>query len=756
MGKHAKIIFLGVFLMLNGLQMEARHIIGGNITYKCLGNDRYRFTLEMYRDCNCTNCAFLDPSASVAAYLCASPNGCMSSNLFIQGAVNLESTTQIATPDYPCLIPPDVCVERGVYHFEMVLPQSDQSYFVAFQRCCRNVTISNIINPEAQGATYFVEIPPAAQQVCNNSPTFNTFPPTVLCAGQPFSYDHSATDIDGDQLVYEFCAPFKGGGNNTDATLLNTCIGAQPIPACPPPYSNVQFTAPNYTPLFPMGGSPAVNINSSTGVISGTPVDVGQFVVGVCVSEYRNGVLLSRIYRDFQFNVASCDPQVIADIEEDAIINGQEFVINSCGNATISIKNQSYQVEYIDEFRWEFDLNGELLVLEGSNNSSGNWSPTVTFPGTGTYEGILFLNPGFGECSDTAYIHVNVFPDIAADFSFEYDTCVAGPVQFTDLSTTGSCCMTDWDWSFGDANASSEQNPSHIYQHPGNIPVTLTVRDTNDCREAITHVIEYFPVPNLIVIAPSEFKGCAPADIFFDNLSFPIDETYDLNWDFGDGLEGSNEISPWHNYTETGIYTVSVDITSPIGCTTDTTFNDLIEIVESPIAGFDYSPDQPSSLLPTVDFTDESERSAGIYWDFGDGDFSSQWNPTHTYQDTGVVQVMQIVTHLDGCKDTLIKILDIIPEVKYFLPNAFTPNFDSVNDEYFGVGILDGATDFEMLIWNRWGELIFKTNDPKEGWNGTKNNVGKPVPNGVYLVMVKYKEPRGDLIELKGYATLIR
>ena len=751
MGKYIKVILFGI-LLLNGIQVEARHIIGGNITYRCLGNDRYRFTLEMYRDCNCTDCAPLDPAAAVGVFQCSSVNNCNASDLFTQVHPSLESISEVAAPDYPCLIPPDVCVQRGVYHFELTLPASTESYFVTFQRCCRNVTIDNIINPDAQGATYFVEILPAAQQVCNSSPTFNSFPPTVICAGQPLIYDHSATDTDGDQLVYEFCAPYLGGGNNTNQTLVNTCIGAQPDPACPPPYGNVQFVAPNYTPLFPMGGDPLVNINPGTGVISGTPTEIGQYVVGVCVSEYRNGVLLSRVYRDFQFNVASCDPLVIADIEEDATINGQEFVLNSCGNSTISINNESYQRNFIEDFRWEFDINGELLVLTGDEN----WDPTVSFPGIGTYEGFLYLNPGLGECSDTAVIHVNVYPDITADFSFEYDTCVAGPVVFTDLSTTGSCCMTDWDWSFGDGTEGTNRNPSHIYQQPGNIPVTLMVRDTNDCREAITQVIDYFPVPNLIVIAPSEFVGCAPANIYFDNLSFPIDDTYDIFWDFGDGLDGSMDISPWHEFIDPGRYTVMVDITSPIGCTTDTTFNNLITIVESPIAGFDYSPDQPSSLFPAVDFTDESQRGFGIYWDFGDGDFSSQWNPTHVYQDTGIVNVMQVITHQNGCKDTLIKIIDVIPEVKYYLPNAFTPNYDSVNDEYFGVGILLGATQFEMSIWDRWGELVFETNDPNTGWNGSKDNVGKALPQGVYLVMVKYKEPRGKLVKMKGYATLIR
>ncbi|MEZ4986640.1 MAG: PKD domain-containing protein [Saprospiraceae bacterium] len=168
-------------------------------------------------------------------------------------------------------------------------------------------------------------------------------------------------------------------------------------------------------------------------------------------------------------------------------------------------------------------------------------------------------------CGDTATIIVNLYPEIEADFSFVYDTCVADVVTFTDLSQTGACCLTGWDWAFGDGQQSTQQNPIHLYNIPGSLPVTLTVRDTNQCEDQITRLLDYFPVPALIVIAPSEVLACEPASIFFDNLSFPIDSTYDIIWTFGDGAS-STVISPTHIYDTPGTYTVQVAITSPIGC----------------------------------------------------------------------------------------------------------------------------------------------------------------------------------------------
>ncbi len=742
-----------LIFLLTGIfsQLQARHIIGGEITYECLGNDQYEFTLLIYRDCNCTDCAEFDPFAAIAVYNCDEDSDCGSfgqADYFTRLDVPLLEINNVAEPTYPCLVPPDVCVQEGLYRFTLTLPNSPQSYHVSYQRCCRNVTINNIIGPESSGATYTVAVTPEAQDLCNSSPEFNEFPPIVICADTPLEFDHSATDPDGDQLVYSFCAPLDGGGNILVEPGVYTCDGAIPTPACPPPYNNVNFIVPNYSADQPMGGAPLVTIDPNTGLITGTPNILGQFVVGVCVQEFRNGQLLSEIRRDFQFNVASCDPTVVADIDADEVVGEQQYVVNTCGNSIVTFENESFQESFIEQFEWSFDINGTIVT------ESEEWNATIEFPGEGTYEGQLILNPGTN-CGDTAQIFVNVFPEVIADFSYVYDTCVAGPVDFTDLSSTGACCLTEWDWSFGDGNNTDAQNPSHVYMEPGNIPVTLTVTDTNSCVDSYTQTIEYFPVPSLIIIAPSSFIGCTPAEIFFDNLSFPIDSTYDITWDFGDG-GFSTAISPTHIFEIPGNYTVTVDITSPIGCQTDTIFPGLIDILPSPTAGFDFTPNEPSSLQPEVVFTDQSQDAASWFWNFDTGATSILTNPTYVFPDTGMYQVAQIVTHPSGCQDTLIQVIDVIPEVRYNLPNAFTPNNDSTNDIFKGVGILDGATNFRMTIWNRWGEMVFETTDPDIGWNGLKNNTGQPSPNGVYPVVVNFIGPRGEKFEYKGVATLIR
>jgi gliding motility-associated-like protein len=350
---------------------------------------------------------------------------------------------------------------------------------------------------------------------------------------------------------------------------------------------------------------------------------------------------------------------------------------------------------------------------------------------------------------------VNNYPEIRSDFTFEYDTCFGAPVEFTDESFSGSGQLTNWFWDFGDTKSSQVRNPNHLYGIPGNHEVTLRVRDINQCEDEKTQVISYFPVPPVIIVEPSTFVGCEPATIMFNNLSTPIDESYNIVWDFGDGNQ-SSEISPSHIYEEAGVYSLHIAITSPIGCFIETDFGQWITVRPSPQAGFTYTPQTLSNFDSNVFFTDASVDAVGWQWTFGNEGLAFIADPTYQFKDTGLYHIQQVVFHENGCTDTATAQLDVIPLVTYFLPNAFTPNFDSRHDVYKGVGVVEGMTDFELSIWARWGERVFFTEDPQEGWNGRKHNSGEDLPDGVYVCVVRYTDPRSNPVEIKEFATLLR
>jgi gliding motility-associated-like protein len=724
-----------------------KHIVGGVLTYECLGSGEYRFTMKIYRDCSADGAGF-DINAPFTIY-----KGNSRIPLITLRASPL-TVTDIEPVVSPCLQLPDyVCVEEGIYIFNYRFTDwpSSQSYHISYQRCCRNESVTNIARPGEVGATFTVEITPAAQLLCNNSPVYNAFPPIVICGNQPLSYTHNAYDADGDQLVYELCAPLRGGGLvGLNSGNPRVCDGITPDPACPPPYNAITFVNPPYSPLNPMGGKPPVTIHPVTGILSGFPTTLGQFTVGVCVNEFRNGQLLSTIRRDFQFNVADCEPLVdvqLAGYNVNSIDN--DYEVKTCNGLTIPFINQSRDRKNINDYWWEF-------YIGDSTRRYDSWDATVTFPKAGNYTGMLRLNHNT-PCSDSAKIFVEILPELVADYAYKFDTCKAGPVSFFNRSQImGGGQITRFKWNFGDGSTDTIQNnPVHVYKEAGIIPTTLEVWDKNNCSDKTTLNVYYRPLPSLVVVKPNDTVSCPPARITFNNLSSPIDTSYKVIWDFGDGVK-SNVLNPVHTYFDSGYFNVTLQITTPLGCYTERTFTKLVEIQPPPQAGFEYSPENPDNFNPNVFFKDKSRYAAQWEWYMNGKLVSNASDFPYTFPDTGLYLVQQVITHREKCQDTMTALIDVVPRVSYHMPNAFTPNADALNDFFKGTGILRGAKNFKMEIWNRWGQMLYESQDPLEGWDGRAKNSNEFVPAGVYVCIVKFEKPRGELFEYKGFVTVLR
>ena len=304
-------MYTTLLLFCGSMQLTAAHLVGGELSYECLGGNSYRITLYVYRDCNCFFCAELDDPAKIFIYN-SSNNLVQSSNFSLDDVIELPIVTEgLCIEDAP-----DVCVERGYYTRVVTLPPSAGGYRIVYQRCCRNNTIVNIFNPGETGSTYTLDIPPSIGGCTNSSPVFNNYPPIVICANSPLVFDYSATDPDGDSLVYSICSPFEGG----------SVINSTPNP--PTAYNVVSWIAP-YSISNQLGGSPPMSIDPVTGELTAFPTQIGQYVVGVCVSEYRNGVLLSTKMRDFQFNVANCSV-VLAQVSSITPLGNNSIICGRC------------------------------------------------------------------------------------------------------------------------------------------------------------------------------------------------------------------------------------------------------------------------------------------------------------------------------------------------------------------------------------------------------------------------------------------
>ncbi len=531
MKKYLRFILCIAIVGLQPVISKASHIVGGEMIYECLGNNEYLITLKVYRDCFNGTAAYDNPT-----------------NVFIFDANgNIVATLPIPFPGSdtlpnnsgnPCLVvPPGICVEEAIFQYNVFLDPSPGGYTMIYQRCCRNYSIDNILSPDNTGATYLGYIPDPDLAECNSSPYFNNFPPPLICLAEPLVFDHSATDPDGDSLVYSICDPYLG------ASSLNP----YPNPPGPPPYSFVTFIAP-YSSSNPMGGSPSLAIDPATGQLTVTPTATGQFVVGICVSEYRNGQFLDEHKRDFQFNVAQCiGPQASIDGGSNTIDNPAVF--NSCQTYTFTFPNNSSNAT---NYFWDFG------VLSSSSDTSSDMNPTFTFPDTGLYHIILYVNPG-STCADTAYGDVYVYPFFTAAMSAP-DGCVGQPVQFGDVTTSNYTEVNSWHWDFGDGDTANVQNPSNIYDEAGSYTVTLIAGNEAGCIDTISEVVNIFPSPTINAI-PDDTIICKLDQI---QLNAAATGASNFNWEPNYNLSNTSISNPLAGPDVTVTYTVS--ISNSFGC----------------------------------------------------------------------------------------------------------------------------------------------------------------------------------------------
>lgn len=454
---------------LSSFVAKSAHITGGEMIYNYLGpaatpnTNYYSVTLRLFRDDNCVNCAVMPPNVSIGIY-----NN--DNNERVGGFFNVErsSLTQAPLNTLPSCItnPPNLVYSVGLYTFLIELPINANGYTISYQTCCRVDGIMNV--PNSVGATYAAVIPgtnrvPTTAQ--DNSARFSTGI-SVICFNKPFTLDFSATDPDGDSLVYNLCDAY-GGGAAQNASFAS--------PA-PPPYNFLNYTN-GFTGTAPLGSGSS--INSQTGIISGIAPDAGRYVVSVCVQSFDRATrrLKGEHKKDFIVTVAPCD-FAGAQLQPSYLsCDGFTFNFENLNNSPL---NQTYF--------WDF----------GDGVTSNLPNPTHTYTVAGVYNLKLVVNRG-GSCSDSTISPLRVFPGFFPGINDNTPICKDRPVSFNDATTANYGLVNSWKWDFGNTAATNDtsrvRNPSYTYTTAGNYDVRLIVGSDRGCLDTIVKTIRIVDRP---------------------------------------------------------------------------------------------------------------------------------------------------------------------------------------------------------------------------------------------------------------------
>lgn len=856
----------------------ATHLTGGKITYKYLGANKYQITLSIYRDCSVTTP--FDNPAYISIFDKATNNLVYNKGI----AIASQSIIPPYTPN-PCFVPPaGICLEVGNYIDTVQLNPNSSGYTIAYQRCCRNATVINLITPNLNGMTLTTDIP---SQI-NNTPKFVNVPPIYICVSDTFLYSFSATDIDGDVLKYKLCDPLLGA-----SFAIN-----QPNPANAPPYLPVNWSG-IYTTTNQISNSGGINLNQNTGQLKFKPSITGQYAFGICVEEYRNNQLINTNRLELQFNIVNC-----------YLTSSIPTATNLCQGLTIPFQNSSTNA---NSFHWDFGVN--FLT----NDTSNIHSPTYTFPSYGTYTvSLIVYNTAYGFCKDSTKKVINVNPLLQPTLQPTYSSCfksnnfnfnVGGSfhpsatfnwnftsnynspnifsnnttahfttdstkqisvivnqfgckdtltaiVSFTNpianiytgnlncnekkLSFLNTCNNANtFFWNFGDlttsTDTSSQISPQYTYPNYGNYTVTIIAKNgicidstkqqinvfpklqlnwinniETQCLKnnsfnfnptgvwgsnatfnwffynqpsAITstlqnptnieftnsgvHLIKYSVSENgciknaqgVIRINPnpiaktilSDTIGCEPHTIKFKSIAdslHPIQNYWTIN---------NNQFTDTTiNYTfnNAGLYSYNLVVRDSNNCTDTLSKINQIHVNPKPKAKSFTNPYYASILDPRITFIDSTQLTHITSYNFGDGSTSTQTNTIHNYQSTGEFNYSLIASTQYGCADTAQGIIYIDDIGNNYVPNIFTPNGDNSNDNFFIKG--KNITSSSMKIFNRWGTLVFDTDNALIGWNGINTTNNTTAVDGVYFYIIEITLGNNRTYKFNGNVTLIK
>ena len=406
-------------------------------------------------------------------------------------------------------------------------------------------------------------------------------------------------------------------------------------------------------------------------------------------------------------------------------------------------------------YAWDFGDGASDVIANPThiyqNTTTANVSYTVS---------LIVTSPE--GCPDTVDQQITVYPQPVAAFTATpvNQKFPNATVSFNNLSNPGTW---SYDWEFGDGATETLQVPNdYTYQTWGTFTLTLVVRSAN-CSDTAQQIVVIDP-PRAVVAFVGNGKGCKPLTVEFENQS-EYGQSY--IWNFGDGGISTLETPGPYTYYNAGTYSINLSVLGPDGDLVTMVKVDSVVVHEVSEAYFDLAPSEVVVPTQPVNFYNLSQNADQYVWDFGDGTTSTEEDPEHYYQEPGWYTVRLLTDNEFGCPDSFVIDEAVFADNKgsiefptAFIPDPSGPNGGSYdpnsfrNDIFFPV--FEGVIEYHLMIFNRWGEIIFETKEIGRGWDGYHQLTGQILQQDVYVWRANVTFANQQTQELAGEVTLLR
>jgi len=393
-----------------------------------------------------------------------------------------------------------------------------------------------------------------------------------------------------------------------------------------------------------------------------------------------------------------------------------------------------------DEYRWDFG-DGSAPLQTTQNPVSHTYTQVGFFT--------VRLEARFGATwVPVEKVHyIRVYRTPSPQIGVLSAACENQAVQFGDVGSDGYLYL----WDFGDGNTSTAPGPQHVYASSGTYTVTLTAWSHNRvCSTTVQTQVVVQRRPEADFTLPAA-AGCPPFLLSPTNTSNPNGAT-DVKyiWVWGDGRRDTVSTgAPTHTYLSPGQYTLQLVAYSAEGCRD--TAQTLVTVYPRPQAAFSPQNTQQTQPNTLVSFTNQSQGAVSYFWDFGNGQTSTEVNPPPVdFPQPGTYTVLLIAQNTQGCTDTARGTVVIEPGLDIFIPNVFTPNGDGIND----VWQIRATLPYQVWVYDRWGNLVFEGSLSRL-WDG-RHRSGGDCPEGAYTYKLVASLPNGERFTRSGTVTLLR